>query len=346
MPSRLGRGTVRSVETLPASWYHDPAVYERERTELFGREWLMIGRSAQFQVPGDYLATDMCGWHLLVVAGQDGEVRAFHNVCRHRAGPLVDAGTGHCGALVCRYHGWSYELDGRLKRARDFGEPDIPVDELGLVPVSVGEWRGLVFVNLDLDAVPVADALGPFAAECEPFAIEDLHFSHQAVHEVAANWKTYADNYMEGYHIPLVHPRLNKEVDARRYRVEVGDRYCSHWAPARDGSVTSGKWLWRFPNLAINLYPGGMNVERFLPLGPRHTRIVYDYFFRDVSPAAQAENDEVVRLSLEVLDEDRLICEAVQRNLESGVYTTGRLSPKHENGVGYLQALIREAVGG
>ena len=334
------------MRTLPASWYHDPEVYERERAALFGREWLMIGRAGQLRSAGDYIAADLCGWNVLVITGHDGEVRAFHNVCRHRAGPLVDNGAGRCRTLVCRYHGWSYELDGQLKRARDFGDADLPVDELGLLPVSVAVWRGLVFVNLDPDASPLLDALGSFVAECEPFAMEELQFSHQVGHEVAANWKTYADNYMEGYHIPFVHPRLNKEVDARRYRVEVGDRYCSHTAPARDGSLTSGKWLWRFPNLAINLYPDGMNVERFLPLGPRRTRIVYDYFFRDLSPAAQAENDEVVRLSLEVLDEDRGICEAVQANLESGVYDSGRLSPRHEQGVGYLQSLVREAVGG
>ena len=128
--------------------------------------------------------------------------------------------------------------------------------------------------------------------------------------------------------------------------MEVGDRSCIHTAPARDGSVTSGKWLWRFPNLALNISRDGMNVERFVPLGPRRTRIVYDYFFRDLSAGAQAANDEVVRLSLEVLDEDRAICEAVQRNLESGVYERGRLSPRHENGVAYLQSLVREAVGG
>jgi len=334
------------VQTLPASWYHDPEIYERERVALFGREWLMVGRASQLHSPGDYLAVDLCGWDLLVIAGHDGEVRAFHNVCRHRAGPLVDRGTGRCHTLVCRYHGWSYELDGHLKRARDFGDAELPVDELGLLPVSVAVWRGLVFVNLDADATPLLDALGSFAAECEPFAMEQLQFSHQVAHEVAANWKTYADNYMEGYHIPLVHPRLNKEVDARRYRVVVGDRACVHTAPARDGSVTSGKWLWRFPNLALNISPDGMNVERFVPLGPRRTRIVYDYFFRDLSPAAQAANEEVVRLSLEVLDEDRAICEAVQRNLESGVYDRGWLSPRHENGVAYLQSLVREAVGG
>jgi choline monooxygenase len=201
-----------------------------------------------------------------------------------------------------------------------------------------------VFVNLDPGAPPLVDALAAFAVEAGSFPMEAFHHSHQVVHDVNANWKAYADNYMEGYHIPLVHPRLNKEVDAKRYRVVVGDRYCSHSAPARDGSVTTGKWLWRFPNLALNLYPDGMNVERFLPLGPHRTRIVYDYFFRDLSPAAQEQNGEVVRLSLEVLDEDRAICEAVQRNLESGAYDSGRLSPRHENGVAYFQSLIREAM--
>jgi choline monooxygenase len=333
------------VSTLPASWYHDPEIYERERVTVFGREWLMIGRTDQLEAPGDYVATDISGWNVFVVLGQDGELRGFHNVCRHRAGPLVDAGTGRCRTLVCRYHGWSYELDGRLKRARDFGAADLPMDGLGLVPVQVGTWRGLLFVNLDRSAAPLVDALASFAAECSPFPMEELRHSHQVMHEVRANWKTYADNYMEGYHIPFVHPRLNKEVDAKRYYVEVGDRYCSHSAPARDGSLTAGRWLWRFPNLAVNLYPDGMNVERFLPLGPNRTRVVYDFFFRDVSRSARSENDEVVRLALEVLDEDRAICEAVQRNLESGAYDSGLLSPKHENGVAYLQSLIREAMG-
>jgi choline monooxygenase len=333
------------VSTLPARWYHDPKVYERERTAVFAREWLMIGRVRQLEAPGDYIAADLSGWNLFVVVGHDGELRAFHNVCRHRAGPLVDAGSGHCRSLVCQYHGWSYGLDGRLKRARDFGDADLPVDELGLLPVRVGSWRGLVFVNLDPGAPPLLESLAPFAAECGEFPMEQFHHSHQAMHDVRANWKTYADNYMEGYHIPFVHPRLNKEVDAKRYRVKAGDRFCSHSAPARDGSLTAGRWLWRFPNLAVNLYPDGMNVERFLPLGPSRTRIVYDYFFRDVSPAAHAANEEAVRLSLEVLDEDRKICEAVQRNLESGAYDAGRLSPRHENGVAYFQSLIREAIG-
>jgi choline monooxygenase len=131
-------------------------------------------------------------------------------------------------------------------------------------------------------------------------------------------------------------------VDAKRYRVDVGDRFCVHSAPARDGAATTGRWLWRYPNLALNLYPNGMNVERYWPAGTRSTRVEYTYLFApDGDPTAREES---VRLSLELLDEDRRICEAVQRNLDAGVYESGPLSPRHENGVAAFQALIERAV--
>jgi phenylpropionate dioxygenase-like ring-hydroxylating dioxygenase large terminal subunit len=201
-----------------------------------------------------------------------------------------------------------------------------------------------VFVNLDRSAPPLADDLGPLFAECEGLPVDELEYSHRVDHDLAANWKTYTDNYSEGYHIPLVHPGLNREVIAKQYRVDVHDRYCVHSAPARDGAVYAGTWLWRYPNLALNLYPDGMTVERFVPLGPRSTRIVYDYFFEDVSEEASAANAEKVRASAAVVDEDRRICEAVQRNLEAGVYDTGRLSPRHENGVFAFQQWVRESL--
>ncbi len=142
-----------------------------------------------------------------------------------------------------------------------------------------------MFVNLNLDAPPLTDQLGPLFAESADLPIESLTYSHRVVHELAVNWKTYTDNYSEGYHIPLVHPELNREVFAKQYQVKVHDHYCVHSAPARDGAIYAGKWLWRYPNLALNLYPDGMTVERFVPTGPRSTQIVYDYFFADVSPS-------------------------------------------------------------
>jgi choline monooxygenase len=261
-------------------------------------------------------------------------------VCRHRAGPIVDDPSGNAVLLVCRYHGWAYDLDGSLRNARDFGNDDaFDAADYSLHVVRVERWRGLVFVNLDGDAPPLAEALGEFAAECDGFPMEELVFTSEVSHELAANWKTYADNYMEGYHIPFVHPRLNREIDARQYRVDVHDRYAVHSAPTRDGGPTSGKWLWRFPNLALNLYPDGMNVERFVPVGPTRTRVAYHYFFRD-----GREDKDSVDMSMLLLEEDARICEAVQRNLESGTYDTGRLSPRHETGVARLQQLVRDAL--
>jgi choline monooxygenase len=272
-------------------------------------------------------------------------LRGFHNVCRHRAGPLVTEASGRCANLVCQYHGWSYDFDGALLAARDFGDAEgfDPAD-FGLIPVRVDEHRDLVFVNLDLEAPPLADELGPLFAECTQLPIESLTYSHRVVHELAVNWKTYVDNYSEGYHIPLVHPELNREVSAKQYRVDVHDHYCVHSAPSRDGAIYAGKWLWRYPNLALNLYPDGMTVERIVATGPRSTQIVYDYCFADVSPAAAPANAEKVRISSDVIDEDRRICEAVQHNLESGIYDTGRLSPRHENGVYAFQQWVRDAL--
>jgi phenylpropionate dioxygenase-like ring-hydroxylating dioxygenase large terminal subunit len=333
--------------TLPAPWYVDASVWARERRAVFGREWLFVGHRQRLSAPGDYVAADIAGWPLVVVVDEDGQLRAHHNVCRHRAGPLVQDDCGRVPSLVCRYHGWAYGLDGRLRVARDFGTCDgFDPAEVALPGAVVDAWRGLVFVNLDLDhtAPPLLEALGTFADECEPFPIEDLVLTHEAQHDLACNWKTYADNYLEGYHIPLVHPALSKEIDVKRYTVDVdeGHRWVRHSAPARDGAVNSGRWLWRWPNLALNLYPDAMNIERYDPVGPGATRLRYSYFFR--RPDDREANDAVIRVSAQVTAEDVAICESVQRNLESGSYDAGWLSPKHEAGVAAFQRWVREAV--
>jgi choline monooxygenase len=338
-------GALAKAATLPASWYRGDDQLERERRAIFAREWLVAGPAASLADPGSYVATDVCGWPILLVVGDDGALRAFHNVCRHRAGPVAAPGEGTCRALVCGYHGWTYELDGRLQRARDFGAAaDFDEADFGLFPVQVDRWGGMAWVNLDLSAPPLLDALGGLPEACADFDPAGLTYSHDRSVDLACNWKTYADNYMEGYHIPFVHPALHREVDSRQYRVEVADGYCRHTVPTRDGAVNSGTWLWRFPNIALNLYAEGMNVERFVPIGDRTTRIVYSYFFRDVSPASEEANARIVAMSTATLDEDIAICETVQRNLDGGVYEAGRLGPRHEAGVFHLHERVRAAL--
>ena len=331
------------METLPAAWYRDPAQYEAERQAVFAREWLVFARSEEVAEPASALAGTVAGYPIVVARDGDGVLRGFHNVCRHRAAPVAPEGTSSCrGGFTCPYHGWSYEHDGSLRRARDFGDdPGLDPAACGLWPVQVGEWCEMVWVNLDPGAPPLLEDLGPFTAEAEGFPVDDYRFSHEVVHDLACNWKTYVDNYLEGYHVPFLHPELNRELDARNYRVELRDRYCIHSAPTRDGALSAGRWLFRWPNLALNLYPDGMNVERILPAGPDRTTIVYTYFFTEPGTVAAKESE---RLSLLLMDEDRAMCEAVQRNLDAGVYDTGRLSPRHEGGVAQFQDLLRAAL--
>jgi choline monooxygenase len=338
----VGDDALAKATTLPAAWYRGDEQLQRERGAIFAREWLVAAPAAPLSAPGCYVATEVCGWPLLLVVGHDNEVRAFHNVCRHRAGPVAAPGEGQCRALVCGYHGWTYDLEGRLERARDFGEAaDFDDADFGLLPVQVDRWAGMAWVNLDLSAPPLRIALGRLPAACVGFDLDRLTYSHECTIDMACNWKTYADNYMEGYHIPFVHPALHREVDSRRYRVEIEDGYCRHTVPTRDGAVNSGSWFWRFPNIALNVYADGLNVERFMPVGPGTTRIVNSYFFADVS---QARIDEITAMSRVTMAEDVAICEAVQRNLDAGAYDVGRLSPRHEGGVFYFQERVRAAL--
>ena len=224
------------ARTLPAGWYGDPEIHERERRAVFGNEWLFVGLRQTLQEPGDYLATDIAGWNVVVVVDDEGDLRAHHNVCRHRAGPLAEAGRGRVPSLVCRYHGWAYALDGTLRSARDFGDTIDLIDCDALMSLQVDTWRGLVFINVGENgaAPPLLESLGSFVDACAGYPIESFVPGPESDHELACNWKTYADNYLEGYHIPLVHPALNKEIDAKRYHVEIDEDY--RWvAPLRTG---------------------------------------------------------------------------------------------------------------
>ena len=259
----------------------------------------------------------------MVVRGNDGVLRGFHNVCRHRAGPLVDDGAGACANLVCQYHGWAYAFDGRLRSARDFGETLDP-DEFALHPIQVAVWRGQVFVNLSAAAAPLEEDLGDFFAEMSGFPLEGMTLVRSSRHDLACNWKTYADNYLEGYHIPLLHPELNRQFDAKQYRVDLGDRYCRHSAPPAVSTPFDGRWLFRWPNLAMNIYGDSMNVEVIVPTGPESCTVLYSHFFVDPNATDIAD---VIALADTVMEQDRRMVEAVQRNLASGSYRGGPAEP-------------------
>jgi choline monooxygenase len=324
------------ASTLHASRYRGREQFERERAGIFTSTWLCVGHASQLEAPRSYVAVDCVGYPVLVTRQVDGSIRGFHNVCPHRAGPLAHDGVGTASAFVCRYHGWVFEIDGALRGARDFGEPG--PEGCRLFDVRTDVWRGLVFVNIDGQAPPLAEALGGFAAQADGFELEAMQPAGEWHHDLACNWKTYAENYLEGYHIPIVHKELARTIDVSSYEVVAFDDWCVHRASTVHDTVLDGRWLWRWPNLALNLYRDSMNLEQFVPLSPERTRITYRYFSRDGTL-----DEDVARLSKLLLAEDAAICEAVQRNLDAGIYERGVLSPKHEQGVALFVRLVTAA---
>jgi len=332
--------------SLPAAWYHQPDIYERERREVFAREWQFVGPVSLLQGPGDYLATEITGWRIFVIRDREGALRGFHNLCRHRAGHFLDDGHGRCDVLRCRYHGWVYDTAGRLRATPAFGEaPWFDKADYPLLPIQVGEWRGLLFVNLDLASKPLAESLGDLPELTAPYDIESFAFVKQVEFDIACNWKTYTDNFVEGYHIPSIHPWLNAKIDFSRFEAYSRENLVVMKAPQREGSIYGGVWLWAYPNMTLSVYPDGMNTSRILPVDRQRAKLVYHFYFRDTSPEGAPAREAAIERNCSIVREDFGICEIAQRNLEAGAFERGPLSPKQEEGVRYFHDRLRQSLG-
>jgi choline monooxygenase len=345
-----------AASTIPARWYLDPAVLAREERRVFARTWQLVGTAAQVARPGDYFTAAVGREPLVVARDRAGAVRALSNVCRHRAGPVAQ-GAGQRQAFQCAYHGWTYGLDGRLLAAPEFeGVPGFDLAGTALPEWRAETWAGFLFVNLDRAAPPLRTFLGSVAEETAGSSIEGLTLRQRVDYEVGCNWKAYVDNYLEGYHIPLVHPALFRELDYGAYRVEPGPFHSRQHAPLRrEGAVFGGGgaaggqalYYWMFPNLMLNFYPGNLQVNLVLPLGPERTLTRFEWYVAE--PLAGAAADAFERsfaLSEQVQREDMAICEAVQRGLRSHTYAQGRYSVRRENGVHHFHGLLSRYLSG
>lgn len=343
---------IERAETPPASWYTDARVLEEERRQVFGRTWQLAGRAEQVAEPGRFFTTEVGGEPVIVVRDAAGRLRAFSNVCRHRAGPVA-AGEGRCQSFRCGYHGWTYGLDGRLLGAREFeGVEGWRREETALPEFACAAWGALVFVNPDPAAAPLAETLEDLPALTAGRDWGSMRPVARKEWTIECNWKTYVDNYLEGYHIPVIHPALHRELDYARYRVETRRFYSIQHAPLRPTAsrippaVVEGPdalFFWVFPNLMLNVYADNYSTNLILPLGPERTLTVFEWYFQD--PEARETRERLARtieLSDEVQVEDIRVCEAVQAGLRSRTYTRGRYSVRRENGVHHFHGLLAE----
>ncbi|BDA85708.1 ring-hydroxylating oxygenase subunit alpha [Aureimonas sp. SA4125] len=334
--------------TLPAEWYASEEIFRRERATIFTRNWMLFSWSAKIPNPGDYVRGTVAGYSVFAIRGDDGKVRAFHNVCRHRGAEMVGEESGHCGKLlVCPYHSWGYDRAGLLQRARDFGgSQTFDPAGWGLHPVDAEEWRGFVFLKIERGGETLREWLGAIDAMAADYPLEDQHYFMSKDRDVAVDWKTYGDNYLECYHCQTMHPGLCASMDIDRYRVDVHaeEKFFHLHAPAREGGLTRGLYFYRFPVLMLNLYDWGSSIATVEPIGPGKIRHINWYFFTDVSPEKAEANRQSAEWSAQIVSEDIDIILGVQRNLEAGIYTRGPISPKYEHGVLAFQTMVREAL--
>lgn len=344
------------ASTLPATWYRGEEQLARERERVFSRTWQLAAPAAALAEPGQFVATEVAGEPLVLARGEDGLLRALSAVCRHRAG-CVASGQGRGKAFQCAYHGWTYGLDGRLLAAPEFeGVRDFDPRSFALPGFPVASWGPFVFVSLDPQAAPLEQSLAPIPAETGHLPLSRLRLYRSHDWALACNWKVYVDNYLEGYHIPIVHPGLFRLLDYRAYRVETGRFVSKQHAPLRtqgapslyhrnlpEGTAPEALYFWAFPNLMLNLYPDHLQVNLILPDGPRRTITRFEWYVLDHErPGWEREFEASFAFSEEVQREDIAVCEAVQRGLESRTYERGRYSVKRENGLHHFHALLHE----
>jgi choline monooxygenase len=339
------------ASTLPSRYYFDADVLRAENRNVFGRTWQLAGRADQVREPGQYFATVIADEPVMVVRGSDGVLRAMSNVCRHRAGPVVK-GEGKKPVLQCGYHGWTYSLEGQLKTTPEFdGVENFDRKNCTLPQFRVDVWNELVFVNLHRSAESLQDFLGELLVDMPRHDYSGFRLAQRKTWELDCNWKVYVDNYLEGYHIPIVHPGLFKELDYANYRTETKKSYSIQFAPTRgtggniratadDGEV---RYFWIFPNLMLNVYPDNFSTNLIVPIGPNRTATIFDWYFKDPE-AMKPQLDQTVSFSDEIQLEDIEICEAVQRGLRSATYDSGRYSVKRENGVHHFHELYVAAL--
>ena len=350
---------IERAYTPPSRLYRDPKTLDRERECVFARTWQLAGHVSQIgAAPGSYLTVDVCGESILLARDRTGGLNGFHNVCRHRAGP-VTVGSGCRASFQCQYHGWTYGLDGRLLTTLEFdGVECFDKDRMGLAAVDVAIWENLIFIRMSRDVVevPLEAYLGEIPDAIRPMAISSMSTVEQRDYVLECNWKVYVDNYLEGYHIPIVHPSLMRELDYAAYRTITSRYYSLQHAPIRasksggamrryssEQGQTQALYYWIFPNLMLNVYPDNFSTNLIVPLSHDKTLTIFEWYFQDGhSEKAREKIRETIEFSDEIQQEDIRICEAVQRGLRSISYDRGRYSVSRENGVHHFHSLLNE----
>ena len=336
--------------SLPGWLYYDPEFFEAEKKAFLRAAPQVVCHESEIPEAGEWRTLEYLGESVIVIRGDDGRVRAFSNVCRHRGSRLVD-GTGGCSkVLTCPYHAWSYARDGRLVGVPHRQEyPDLQTETLGLKPVALENWRGFLFVTLEPGVPSIAEMMAPYDDEIAPYRFEELKpLAPLRLRPRPLNWKTIADNYSDHLHIPVGHPGLTR-LFGKSYRIEAKD-----WVDKMEGDLVDKesanpserayqrylpkvdhlppthqrKWLYYklFPNVAFDIYADQVDFMQFLPVSATETLLrEVSYGLPDDRREMEAARYLNWRINRRVNAEDTELITRVQLGMQSTSYEAGPL---------------------
>src|SRR6184192_4239239 len=347
------------AKALPQRYFVSPEIFAQEQSEIFSRNWLLVGHKGQLKKSGDFFVIEVPappsqGYgatkeSLIVVRDQKSEIRAFYNVCRHRGTRLKEDTCGHTSAIQCPYHAWTYGLDGRLIGAPHMDDvPGFAKADYALHRMNLGLWEGFIFVNLEKNPEPLEKWFSPVKGKFSHWNISILQPAKRIEYDVRANWKLMFENYSECYHCPGVHPQLQKvspydsaendlcegpflggfmKINAGKSLTMSGNA-CAAFV----GDIENLQQVFYytiFPNMLLSLHPEYVMVHQLWPQSPERTLIVCDWLFH---PDAFGRKDFRPEDAIEFWDmtnkQDWHVCELSQQGIGSRAYQPGPYSSR------------------
>ncbi|KAJ5612858.1 hypothetical protein N7510_006052 [Penicillium lagena] len=353
LPSSKEEVKATPVRALPASWYTSPEMYELERRAIFSKRWLFMTHSLRIKEPGDWLRYEIAGFDFIITRDRQGNVNAFHNVCRHRAYPVIEKqGSGNSKILACRYHGWSYGMNGKLAKAPGYQDLDgFDKEQNGLFRIHVKvDVNGFIWVNLDAKEVPEVSWEEHFQdvdkqERYNAYNFDDYDFDHAYELEGHYNWKILADNFNECYHCPTTHADIPEFLNLESFDSDLKDGHIQHHCVSTPEQIAKGLYTastYYFPISAMVASPHFIMVQKFLPKSPNSSQMAYEIYRNRNS--SETDFKLISDMYARVMGEDKVLCNNTQRNLDRNVFTNGQLHPKYEKAPLFFQTTVREVI--
>lgn len=354
------------LKALPASWYTSQEIFELERRAVFSRNWLLTTHKLRLPNAGDWLRYDVAGYQYVLVRDREGKINGFHNICRHRAFPVVTEEQGSSRIFSCKYHGWSYGLNGKLAKAPGYQDLEgFDKSQNGLLPIHVHiDYNGFIWVNLDSGEMPHISWEDDskridIKSQFEDIRWDDYTFDHSWEIEGSCNWKILADNYNECYHRQTAHPDVQSSTDLAGSSVDTKTGGIIYKAHSKAEQIATGlrtASTYYFPNVSMTVSyvhisirclllltihrPHSFFIQRLVPISPTKSITRYEVYRN--KNCSDADFELINSIFKRIMSEDKRFCDLTQKGFNAGDLVNDEIHPRMEKGPLYFQGLVRD----